>query len=90
MAKVARMETSQCWWCKEPIQSVESFVHQMPQMEKGAKKTSQGTRNREDRWQAQAEKRWLAGFLANKRAVVPLLNFLKATEVGERERAKEK
>lgn len=46
-------------------------------------KTSQGARKGGDRWQAQAEKRWLAGFLANIKAVVPLLSFLKVTEVGE-------
>ena len=40
-------------------------------------KTSQGARKGENRWQAQAEKRWLAGFLAN------ILSFLKVTEVRE-------
>lgn len=52
---------------------------------KGAKKPSEGTRNGGDRWQAQAKKRRLAGFLANRKAVVlPLLILLKATEVGGR------
>lgn len=46
-------------------------------------KTSQGARKGGDRWQAQAEKRWLAGFLANIKVVVLLLSFLKVTKVGE-------
>ena len=32
-----------------------------------------------------AEKRWLAGLLANEQAVGPLLKFLKSTEIGCRE-----
>ena len=41
-------------------------------------------------WQAQVERRWLAGLLANEKAVTPLLRFLKATEVGAREGARER
>ena len=41
-------------------------------------------------WQAQAERRWLAGLLANEKAVTPLLRFLKTTEVGAREGARER
>ena len=36
-------------------------------------------------WQAQAERRWLAGLLANEKPVAPLLRFLKTTDVGGRE-----
>ena len=41
-------------------------------------------------WQAQAERRWLAGLLANEKAVAPLLRFLKATDVGGSEGARER
>ena len=41
-------------------------------------------------WQAQAERRWLAGLLASEKAVTPLLRFLEATEVGAREGARER
>jgi len=41
-------------------------------------------------WQAQAERRRLAGLLANEKAVTPLLGFLEATEVGAREGARER
>ena len=42
------------------------------------------------RWQAQAERKWLAELLANERATKPLLRFLQATEIGEREGARER
>ena len=41
-------------------------------------------------WQALAKRRWLASLLANKRAVMPLVKYLKATEVGARKKAREK
>ena len=41
-------------------------------------------------WQAQAERRWRAVLLANKKVVAPLLRFLQATDVGGKEGAKEK
>lgn len=40
------------------------------------------------KWQAQAEKRWLAELLANKKKVAPLLKFLKAIAIGGREGAR--
>ena len=42
------------------------------------------------RWQAQAERTWLAELLANKRATKPLLRFLQTTEVGGKEGARER
>ena len=41
-------------------------------------------------WQAQAERRWLASLLANKKAVTLLLRLLEATEVGAREGERER
>ncbi len=61
LAKIGKIETPQCWWCREL--------------------GKEGVT-----WQAQAERRWLAGLLANEKAVTPLLRFLKATEVGARGR----
>ena len=37
------------------------------------------------RWQVQAERKWLADFLANERATKPVLRFLQTTGVGARE-----
>lgn len=41
-------------------------------------------------WKWRPERKWLAELLANERAVVPLLVYLKSTEVGTREGAVEK
>ncbi len=41
-------------------------------------------------WQAQGERRWLAGLLGNEKAVAPLLRFLKIIDVGGREGARER
>lgn len=40
--------------------------------------------------QAQAGRRWLADLLANEKALASLLGFLKATEIGGREGARER
>ena len=42
------------------------------------------------KWQAQVERRWLANLLANKKAVAPVLRFLKATHVGGKKGARER
>ena len=42
------------------------------------------------RWQAQAERKWLADLLANERATEPLLRILQTTEIGGREGARER
>ena len=41
-------------------------------------------------WQAQAERGWPAGLLANEKAVAPLLKILNANEVGGRKGARER
>ena len=41
-------------------------------------------------WQAQGERRWMGGLLGNEKAVALLLRFLKATDVGGREGARER
>lgn len=40
--------------------------------------------------QAQVKKRLLADLLANKKAITPQLRFLKATDIGEKKRAKKR
>lgn len=41
-------------------------------------------------WQIQGEGKWVASLLGNEKAVAPLLNFLKRTDVGGREGARER
>lgn len=59
-------------------------------MEKRVKKTCLRSGKKGVMWQPQVEKKWLAALLANKKAVVLLLKFLKTTEVGRRKRAKKR
>ena len=42
------------------------------------------------KWQPQVERRWLSGLLGDEIAVAPLLTFLKTTEIGGREWARER
>lgn len=59
-------------------------------MEERKEETSQRSGKEGIRWQAQAERRWLTELLANKTAVASLLRLWKATELGGRERARER
>lgn len=62
----------------------------MLQVEKTTEKINQRIEKEGVIWQAQEKRRWLAGRLADEKAMTPLLRFLKATEVGAREGAKER
>ncbi len=76
--------------CKEAIQS---FEHLYPKCRKWRKERRKLVREQEKEgviWQPQVERRWLAGLLANEKAVAPLLGFLKTTGVGGREGARER
>ena len=42
------------------------------------------------RWQPRPEKRWLGSLLANERAIRPILQFLRNTEVGSRDGTRER
>jgi len=90
LARIGKIETPQCWWCKEQVQSVEHLYTRCRRWRKERRKLIRKLEKEGVTWQAQAERRWLAGLLANERAVTPLLEFLKATEVGAKEGAREK
>ena len=90
LARIGKIETPQCWWCKEPVQSVEHLYTRCRRWRRERRKLVRELEKEGVTWQAQAEKRWLAGLLANEKAVTPLLGFLKATEVGVREGARER
>ena len=62
----------------------------LPQIEEQRRKLVSELEKEGITWQVQAEKIWLAGLLANKKAVAPLFNFLKATKFGGRKGAREK
>lgn len=85
MAKIGKIETPQCWWCKEPVQSVEHSYAICPRWIKERRKLVRELEKEGVRWRPQADRNWLAGVLANEKAVASLLRFLRATEVAGRE-----
>ena len=90
LAKIGKIETPQCWWCKEPVQTVEHLYARCRKWRREQRKLVRELEKAGVIWQAQAERRWLASLLANEKAVTSLLRFLKTTEVGAREGAKER
>lgn len=85
LAGIGKIEMPQCWWCRELMQSVEHLYTRCRRWRSERRKLVRELEKEGVTWQAQAERRWLAGLLANEKAVTPLLGFLKATEVGARE-----
>ena len=90
LARIGKIESPQCWWCKEPVQTVEHLYTKCRRWRRERRKLVRELGKEGVTWQAQAERRWLAGLLANEKAVTPLLRFLEATEVGAREGARER
>ena len=90
LARIKVIESPECWWCKETVQSVGHLYTRCRRWRKERRKLVRELEKEGVLWQAQAERRWLAGLLANEKAVAPLLRFLKATEVGGREGARER
>ena len=90
LARIGMIETPECWRCKESVQSVEHLYTRCRRWRKERRKLVRELEKEGVLWQAQAKKRWLAGLLANEKAVAPLLRFLKATDVGGREWARER
>ena len=90
LAKIGVIEAPQCWWCKEPVQSVENLYAKCRRWRKERRKLVRELEKEGVIWQPQVERKWLAGLLANEKAVAPLLNFLKTTEIGGREGARER
>ena len=62
----------------------------MSKMEKTEKETHPIIKERKVKWQPQVERRWLASLLGDKKAVAPLLKFLKTTGIRGREGARER
>ena len=83
-------ERAVCWWCREPVQSVEHLYTKCRRWRRERRKLVRELGKVGVAWQAQAERRWLASLLASEKAVTPLLRFLEATEVGAREGARER
>ena len=84
------METPECWWCGAQEQTVIHLYTECRRWRRERKKLSRELGQRGITWQPLPEKIWLGSLLANERAVEPVLKFLKGTEVGSREGAREK
>ena len=92
LARIGRIETPECWWCREPVQTVEHLYIKCRRWRRERRKLIRELEKNRVTWQAQgqAEKRWMASLLANEKAIIPLIKFLKATEIGAREGARER
>ena len=89
LARIGVIEAPDCWWCKEAVQSVEHLYAKCGKWRKKRRKLVRELEKEGVIWQPQIERRWLAGLLANEKAVAQLLGFLKTTGVGGREGARE-
>ncbi len=89
--RIGKVESVECWWCGKAEQSV---IHLYTKCRKWRTEERRDLRKGLGkigiRWQRRPEKRWLAELLTDERALAPLLVFLKDTEVGGREGAREK
>ena len=90
LARIGVIETPQCWWCGRAEQSVEHLYTKYRRWRKERRKLLRALCKEGISWQGWTERKGLAELLANEKAMGPLLGFLKSTEVGEREGAKER
>ncbi len=90
MARIGVIENPQCWWCGQAEQSVEYLYTKCRKWRKERRKLLRNLYKEGIHWQRWTEKKGLAELLANEKAVGPLVDFLKSTEVGAREGAKER
>ncbi len=90
LARIGVIETPECWWCGAAEQTVEHLYARCRKWRKQRRKLVRELGKEKIQWQTQVERRWLASLLGDEKAVAPLLKFLKATGIGEREGAKER
>ena len=90
LKRIGAIETAECWWCGAAEQSV---IHLYTKCRKWRVERRALKKNLKEvgiQWQRRPEKKWLAELLADRHAVGPVLEFLKCTEVGNREGGKER
>ena len=90
LASIGVTETSQCWWCGQAEQSVEHLYTKCRKWKRERRTLLRNLYKEGIRWQGWTEKKGLAELFANEKAVGLLVDFLKSTEVGAREGAKER
>ena len=82
LARIGALETPKCWWCGASEQTVIHLYTECRRWRKERRKVVRELEKHSISWQSRAEKRWLAGLLANEQAVGPLLSFWKARKLG--------
>ena len=90
LARIGAVETPECWRCGAQEQRVIHLYTECRRWRRERRKLSRELGQHGISWQPRPERRWLGSLLANERAVGPVLRFLKVTEVGSREGARER
>ena len=90
LARIGLIETPECWWCGAQEQTVIHLYTKCRKWRKERRKLSKRLGQLGISWQPRPERRWLGRLLANEQAIGPVLEFLKDTEVGSREGARER
>lgn len=90
LAKIGVINTPECWWCGAHEQTVIHLYTECRRWRKERRKLRRKLGRLAIRWEPRPGRRWLGGLLANERAIIPILQFLKNTEVGSRNRTMER
>ena len=90
LAKIGAIDTPQCWWCDRAEQTVEHLYTECRRWRKERRKLMRTLCKEVISCQGWTDKKRLAELLANKKAIGPILGFLKSTEVGKRDGARER
>lgn len=87
LAKIGVIATSECWWCGQA--PVEHLYTKCRRLRIEVRKLIRSLHTEGISWQGRIEGKGLAELLASEKAIGPLLEYLKSTEVGGRDEAKE-
>lgn len=90
LARIGVIETPPCWWCGQAERSVEHLYTKCRRWRKERRKLLRTLYKEGIRWQGWTERKGPALLLANEKAMGPFLDFLKSTEVGGKEGARER
>ena len=90
LVRIGAIETPECWWWGESEQTVEHLYARCRKWRKQRRKLIRELEKVGVKWQPQVERRWLATMLGDEKAVAPVLKYLKTTDIGGREGARER
>ena len=89
LARIGAVENPECW-CGAQEQTVIHLYTECRRWRRERRKLSRELGQHGISWQLRPERKWLGSLLANERAVGPVLKFLKGTDVGSREGARDR